>query len=328
MAQVVGVTTAQNSVGAREDLANTITNIQPDVTPLYSMARKTKATAINHEWQTDTYDTASVNAHPEGESIVVSSASPTVRLGNICQISEKDYSVSGTMDALNLAGRESELVRLRMKKGLELRRDIEVILHANQAKATDTGGSVRRMGGLPTWITNNCSASGILGNGNGDGSSVVSASTLTSTLSYELLSSALQMAYEDGGEPNVLELPPALKRKFSTIQYATSTPNTADVRFNADGKNKVVAVGTVDKWLSDFGTLDVIPNRLLGTQADTFIKQAAFLLDSSHIAVATLRAFEVNRLAKTGDATSEFIVWEGTLAPDAPTAHAAVYRQT
>ncbi len=73
------------------------------------------------------------------------------------------------------------------------------------------------------------------------------------------------------------------------------------------------------------GTVDVVVNRQLAIQASTFLKQAAFLIDTSHVSVALLRSFEVNKLAKTGDATSEFVVSEYTLAPDAPNAHAAAY---
>jgi len=72
----------------------------------------------------------------------------------------------------------------------------------------------------------------------------------------------------------------------------------------------------------------VVVNRQLAIQSSTFLKQAAFLIDTSHVSVAMLRSFEVNRLAKTGDATSEFVVSEYTLAPDAPSAHAAAYGMT
>jgi hypothetical protein len=135
------------------------------------------------------------------------------------------------------------------------------------------------------------------------------------------------MAFEDGGAPSLLEVPPALKRKFSQLAFS-ATPSTADVRYEAKANSPAVAIGSVDKWLSDFGTVDVVVNRQLAIQSSTFLKQAAFLIDASHISVAMLRSFEVNRLAKTGDASAEFVVSEYTLAPDAPNAHAAAYGMT
>lgn len=324
MATVTGTVTVPLSQGVREDLANTITLISPDETPLFSNARKTKAKAINHEWQTDTLDTPATNARLEGDTITVSTAVSTTRLGNILQISEKDYGVSGTLHSVNLTGREDELLRLRMKKGLELRRDMEVVLHSNQAKRADSGSTARLLGGLPTWITNNVGVN--VTAGNGDGSSAVFSSG-SAALTYDVLASAHQLAFEDGGAPNMLEVPPALKRKFSQLAFS-ATPSTADVRYEAKANSPAVAIGSVDKWLSDFGTVDVVVNRQLAIQSPTFLKQAAFLIDTSHVSVAMLRSFEVNRLAKTGDATSEFVVSEYTLAPDAPSAHAACYGMT
>lgn len=324
MATVAGTVTVPLTAGAREDLANTITLISPDETPLFSNSTKKKATAVNHEWLTDELDPSTINSAVEGDTITVSTAAAPTRLGNILQISQRNYGVSGTMQSVNLAGREDELLRLRMKKGLELRRDMEVVLHTNQAKVAQTTSSTRKLGGLPTWITN------VVGDnystGNGDGSSAIAGSS-TSSLTYEVLSSALQLAFEDGGAPNMMEVPPLLKRKFSSLAFS-ATPSTADVRYNANGNSPAVAVGTVERWLSDFGTIDVVVNRQLAISAGTFLKRAAFLIDTNHISVATLRSFEVNKLAKTGDANSEFIVSEYTLAPDAPNAHAAAYGQT
>ncbi|MBY0512032.1 MAG: DUF5309 domain-containing protein [Rhodospirillaceae bacterium] len=329
MATVTGTVTVPLSQGVREDLASTITMLSPDETPLFSNARKTKAKAINHEWQTDVLDTPATNSRLEGDTITVSTAVSTTRLGNILQISERDYGVSGTLQSVNLAGREDELMRLRMKKGLELRRDMEVVLHSNQAKRADSGSTARLLGGLPTWITNvtGVSSAVSVAPATGDGASAVGTFSASTALTYDYLASAHQMAFEDGGAPSILEVPPALKRRFSQLAFSAS-PSTADVRYEAKPNSPAVAIGSVDKWLSDFGTVDVVVNRQLAIQSSTFLKQAAFLIDTSHVSVAMLRNFEVNKLAKTGDASAEFVVSEYTLAPDAPNAHAAVYGMT
>lgn len=329
MTAVAGTVTVPLTVGAREDLANTITLISPDETPVFSNSKKTRATAINHEWQTDVLDASTINSRLEGDSITVSTAAATTRLGNYLQISEKDYGVSGTLQSVNLAGREDELIRLRMKKGLELRRDMEVVLHTNQAKRSESGANARLSAGLPAWITNAVGPSSVAAAipTTGNGSSAVATFTQSTALTYEYLASAHQLAYEDGGAPDMLEVPTTLKRAFSALAFS-ATPSTADVRYEAKPNSPAVAIGTVDKWLSDFGTVDVVVNRQLAIQASTFLKQAAFLIDRNHISVAMLRSFEVNKLARTGDAMSEFVVSEYCLAPDAPEAHAAAYGMT
>lgn len=329
MTAATGTVTVGLTTGVREDLANTITLISPDETPLFSNARKVKAKAINHEWQTDTLAASTINSMLEGNDITVSTAVSTTRLGNYTQISEKDYGVSGTLQAVDLAGREDELIRLRMKKGLELRCDMEVVLHTNQAKRAESGATTRLQGGLPSWITNAVGPSSVAAAipTTGDGGSAVATFTQSTALTYDFLASAHQLAYEDGGAPNWMEVPPSLKRKFSELAFS-ATPSTADVRYNAKGDSAAVAIGTVDKWLSDFGTVDVVVNRQLAIQAATFLRQAAFLIDSSHVSVAMLRSFQVQKLAKTGDSDREYVVSEYCLAPDAPTAHAAAYGMT
>jgi hypothetical protein len=326
MAQIAVNTTVTNT-GAREDLADTITIISPQETPLYSNIGKNQATAINHEWQTDTLANATINSHQEGESIVVSTAAQTTRLGNLCQISTTSYGVSGTLRAITNAGTPDRLNFLRMKKGLELRRDCEIVLHTNQAKVSDTGGSsTRQLGGLPTWITNNVGVD--VSAGNGDGSSAIRSSGATA-ITYELISSAQQLAYEKGGNPDIIELSPILKRKWSLLAFGTA-PSTAQIRYNIDKTGMSIAYGAVEKWQSDFGMLDIIPNRHFKNTAGTFLNGAAFLLETEKLAVATLpgRNFIVQKLAKTGDGDQEFILNEYTLEVKAPTAHAAAYGLT
>ena len=250
-----------------------------------------------------------------------------MRAGNICQISLRSYGVSNSIRAINLAGRADELDRLRMKNGLMLRRDCEVVLHTNQIKVADTGGaSARNLGGLPTWITNNVGVD--VSAGNGDGSSAIRSSGSTS-LTYEFVSSANQLAFTAGGNPDLIELPPALKRKFSLLAFGSS-PSTAVIRYNIDKAGEAIAVGAVEKWQSDFGLVDIIPNRQLANTAGTFLPQALFILDTTKVAVAALpgRNFVVYKKGIVGDGAEEFVVNEYTLEVKAPKAHAAAYGMT
>ena len=55
------------AIGMREDLSDVIYNISPTETPIMSSIGKTSATAVYHEWQTDTLATATTaNAAVEG----------------------------------------------------------------------------------------------------------------------------------------------------------------------------------------------------------------------------------------------------------------------
>src|SRR6516165_644510 len=103
------------AIGNREDLSDVIYRIDPTDTPFVTGIEREKATAVNHEWQTQALAAATATT-------------PTVRLGNICQISYKVPRVTGTQRAVEHAGRDDELAYQEMLKGLELKRDMEAIL--------------------------------------------------------------------------------------------------------------------------------------------------------------------------------------------------------
>ena len=106
MATPTGTFQTYAAIGNREDLANMIYDISPTTTPFMSNVKRGKATNTLHEWQTDVLATAvSTNAVIEGDDATTNSAVPTVRLANICQISDKVPRVSGTQDAMDSAGR-------------------------------------------------------------------------------------------------------------------------------------------------------------------------------------------------------------------------------
>jgi hypothetical protein len=49
------------------------------------------------------------NAKPEGQSTSRAASTNNVRINNLCQISEKNATVSGTLEAVDKAGRDSEM---------------------------------------------------------------------------------------------------------------------------------------------------------------------------------------------------------------------------
>ena len=63
------------AIGMREDLSDVIYNISPTDTPIMSSIGKTSATAVYHEWQTDSLSAATTaNAAVEGRSSCRSSS--------------------------------------------------------------------------------------------------------------------------------------------------------------------------------------------------------------------------------------------------------------
>lgn len=122
--------TTFDAIGNREDLADVIFNIDPTEVPIVSASGRGTVSAVLSDWQIDNLATAVTdNQHLEGDNITsFDTASPTTRVGNYTQISRKEALVSGTQEAVNKAGRRSEIAYQMIKRGLEIRRDLETMV--------------------------------------------------------------------------------------------------------------------------------------------------------------------------------------------------------
>src|SRR5688572_24481066 len=135
MAAPTGTFQSYQQVGVREDLSGIIDNISPTDTPFYSRVKKTSTGSTSPEWQTDALDAAAANVMVEGDDATTNTAVPTVRLKNYVQTSQKTPRVSGISRELDTAGRGDELDYQVMKRGKELKNDVEYALVRNQASS-------------------------------------------------------------------------------------------------------------------------------------------------------------------------------------------------
>jgi len=119
MAIVANTFTRYSAIGIREDLSNVIYNISPEETPFISNIGRENVKNTYFEWQTDSLAAASAsNAALEGDDVSSFTAvNPTSRVGNYTQISTKNVVISGTLEALDKAGRRSELTYQLAKVG-------------------------------------------------------------------------------------------------------------------------------------------------------------------------------------------------------------------
>src|SRR3990167_1311530 len=101
MALPTNTFTTYSAVGNREDLSDAIYRIDPTDTPFMSGIERERATAVNHEWETQALASAnSSNAVLEGDDATTDATTATVRLGNPCQISDKVARVTGTQQSV------------------------------------------------------------------------------------------------------------------------------------------------------------------------------------------------------------------------------------
>jgi hypothetical protein len=215
------------------------------------------------------------------------------------------------LEAVDKAGRKSEKAYQLAKASSEIKRDIETILTANQAKTNGTATSAaRKMGSLLSWITSNVSKGSAGTNPTGDGSDVRS-DTTTRTFLESMLQSVAQEVFSDGGTPKLLIVPPGLK---ATVSGFTGIAAQRHVT----GAEPTTIVAAAGAYLSDFGLISIVPDRFMRSTD-------ALLLDPEYAALAYLRPFQTNDLAKTGDSEKTQILAELTLEMRNEKAHGGMF---
>jgi hypothetical protein len=299
--------TTYSEVGNREDLSDMIYRIDPVDTPFMSGAEKAKATAVNHEWQTQALAPADgTNARLEGNDASAGAAVPTVRLGNVCQISDKVAQVSGTAQAVDHAGRDNELAYQEMLKGLELKRDMEAVLvGVNQAKNTGSTTVARTLANVLSWVKSNTDFNGASAGTAGanpaaaDGTGTRTDATNLIPFTENRLKGVLNGIWTNGGKANKIMTGSFNKQVFSTFTGRASPIEEA--------KSKKI-VASVDAYDSDFGELKVVANRFQRPR-DVLVLET----DKWKVAYLNGRKLVSLVLAKTGDSDKRQILSEYTL---------------
>lgn len=304
MAAVVETYQTYDAVALREDLTDAIYDISPVDTPFMSNGGRGSAKATMHEWQTDALAAVDTgNKHIEGDDITTFPAvSPTTRVGNYLQISRKLVLISGTLDAVDKAGRNKELAYQLSKVSAELKRDMEAIALENIGGAVGDSTTARQMATMGAWLKTNISK----GSGGGDPSytsGVPGAARTDGTLrafSETLFKDVLQQAWASGGSLKLAMFGPINKQNAS--QMAGIATQTYYQTAAVDTK----IIGSADIYVNDFGTLSIVANRFQR-------ERDGWVLDPAYYSFVFLRNFRQEKLAKTGDAEKRQLIVEWSL---------------
>jgi hypothetical protein len=321
MAVPTGTLKTYEAIGNREDLANMIYDISPTQTPLMNNIGRGKCSSTKTEWQTDVLEAATTaNKVLEGDDASTNTATPTVRLANICQISDKVPRVSGTQESMDSAGRRSEMSYQVAKRGKELKRDIEKTLGGLQAGDDASAATARACAGLGTFMWTNQKKLGV-----GTTASVV---TMTSgfpntavvdgtpgTLVEANLKDAISNCWDEGGEPSMVLCGSHNKQLISgfsgiATQYRDN-PQT--------GPGTII--GAADVYVSDFGTVSIVPSRYVPTKV-------VYVIDPGSMEACYLRPISMHDLAKTGDSIRKQLLAEYTLKVNSPSSNSMIHTTT
>ena len=307
----------------REDLANVIYNISPVDVPFMSNIGRETVKNTYYEWQTDSLAAAvTTNAQLEGDdSFAAEAQAATERVGNYTQISRKVVQTSGTIEAVDKAGMRSYLAYELAKGASELKRDMEATLTSNAVAVAGGNTTARKTAGLGGWIiTNSYSGAGTTaaapvmsgGAGSLDGfPTTASVAGTARAFTETLLKAGIQGVWTQGGDPKVLMVGP-----FNKTVVSGFTGIATRFRDVAPGSQAEI-IGAADVFVSDFGTVNVVPNRFQP-------EGNAYIVDPEYASIGYLRNFRTEVLAKTGDSEKRMLIVEYGLKVRQQKSHAVV----
>lgn len=313
MAIVGNTFTSFDAKGIREELSNIISNISPEDVPFQSNVGSENVSNTYFEWQTDELASAQNVPVIDGDDVSsFDSTASTARVGNYTQIARRTMIVADNLGSQDLAGRNDEISYQMAKRGSELKRDLELVLTSNSAKGAGNSSTARVTAGLGAWIATNTSKAG-----DGTDPTAVDGSDARNDgtqrdLTEAMVKDVMQQAFTEGGQPSVLMVGPHNKTVVSGFA------GIAAQRYQAPSDGPTTIIGAADVYLSDFGTLSVVPSRFQR-------ERDAFLLDPEYASVCYLRPIQAVDLAKTGDAEKKMLLCEAGLKVSQQKAHGGVF---
>ncbi len=252
------------------------------------------------------------NAQLEGDDVTSFDAvTATVRLQNYAQISRKTIVLSNTEEVVNKAGRRSEVSYQIAKRSSELKRDQEFAMLNNAGTTSGSTTAARTSASLGAFVKTNVDYDTT----NGGNPTYTTLPTLgrtdgtVRTFTETILKNVIQKVWTQGGTPKILMTGPINKQRVSGFAGIASS------RFNIDGGARpATIIGAADIYVSDFGNVQVVPNRFQR-------ERDAWVLDPDYAKMVVLRPYQQVELAKTGDAEKRMLIVEWGLKILAENAH-------
>lgn len=308
MAVVTNTFQTTSAVGNREELSDVVSRITPEDTPIYSLIQKESFKSVHPEWETDELAAPANNVRLEGDDYNFDATSPPTRLGTYTQIMRKTGIISETQEVVDEAGNVQKVKYQKLKKGVELRKDVEFSIVTANASVS---GATRQSGSMSTWITTNVSRGSGGSNGgynSGTGLTVAPTNGTQRAFTKTLLDNVMQQGYQSGANFRHAVVSPYVKSVFVTFMSDT---NVAQFRYAATGRENTI-IANADVYEGPFGKVMIHPNRVQAGAAG--LARNVFLIDTEFASWGWLRKIKEDKeVAKTGDAKKFVLIGEGAL---------------
>lgn len=291
-----------------EDISPLIYDTSPTECPLVQNAAKGTASNTTVDWTEDELDAAdATNAWIDGDVFAASAVTPPVKLTNECQIVRKDFRISRRARKLAKTGQTDEVARQTVRKGRELKRDIEAVCMSNTAAVSDNGSVAPKTGSLLTWIKD-LNSSGRTARGGSGADPVTTGSTAATDGTQRALDESGLLGVVAGIHVDSQEMPDALmlgtvaKQKFSNYMFSSSA--RIATQHQDQGKTPrggVRVVGAVDVWVTDYAVVDVVPDRFQRERDAVFV-------NFDYVELAYFDPISTDAMAKDSDTDSRMVL--------------------
>lgn len=232
-----------------EDLMNKIFDVSPMDLPFTDMIAKGTSTNFKKDWVRENLAAANpLNKRIDGSDSTGNDTRVGERLSNYHQILSKIVRVSDRGQDVDTVGGD-ELIKQIMKRGREIRRDLESSLTSRNIAIAGDGDTIEgQLAGLGGWIGTGQAATNtdrgvggadpILSGDPGGFPTTAAVAGTARALSETSIKDVIQAAYLKGGNPTVLMSTPAAIQVLSDYLF-TSSARVATLQTDVSQGNRV-----------------------------------------------------------------------------------------
>jgi len=337
MANLNEVTLSAVAVGGsvKEDLIDKIFDASP-IDGLMQDSIGSRSSKNNSvEWTRESLTAANPdNARIDGSDSTGNDTVTGERLSNYHQILSKIVKVSDRGNDVDTVGAQKELAKQLLKRGKEIRRDLSSALVSENVAVAGDGASVAgKMAGLGAYagtVKNGeattsrgitTGADPVLSGNPGGYPTTAAVAGVKRALSKADVDGVISALYNNGADSTVFRSMPVVAGAFSTFLF-DSTAQVATMQKdvmgtgNLAGGETVTAQGAVNVYVSNFATLEIIPDRYM-TETATGVA-SAFIYQPDILEVSYLHQPTIRDLARTGLADNKEITLDASLVVETP----------
>ena len=271
------------ATGLREDLADVISVIDQKNTPVTSRikAGSDLTNGSVFSWQADSYNDPSFDGVLTNADVTTfdDPAKNRVLLSGRAQKFRRSIKVDDfaqNVDNVAGVGKKKEMARGVSRALIELKRDMESAFCSSNDSQEQSGINPYKTRGLGSWISSSAQTDLPVPASFRTPSASIN-TTATASLTESDVAAVLQSVYEQTGTIDTMDLVtgPNLKKRFSEFTRYSSGSNTAlSTRQYTASLNDRTVISTVDTYIGDFGTINLVPTLFNAKDAAAAVQSA------------------------------------------------------